>query len=88
MPFLFKNRFSLNEVEKVGRRRVRVIVSSICSAGSVPFNVRLLLIVLILVSGGPGKVFQEIDFAASVKLGERQSFPRTNGEATPAVRAK
>ena len=88
LPFLFKKRLSRNEVEKVRRRTVRVIVSSICSAGALPFNVRLLLIVLILVRGGPGKVFQEIDFATGIELGERQSIPRTNGEATPAMRAQ
>ena len=88
LPFLFKKRLSLNEVEKVGRRTDRIIVSSVSSADTLPFNVRLLLIVLILVRGGPGKVFQEIDFATGIELGERQSFSRTNGEATPAVRAE
>ena len=80
-----RNRFSRNEVEKVGRRTVRFIVSLVCSADAVPFDVHLLLIDLILGLSEAGHVFEEVDFAAGIKLGERQSFPRTNGEATPAV---
>ena len=70
MPFLFKNRVSLKEVEKVGRRAVRVIVSSVCSADALPFNVRLLLIAILLARGGSGHVFQEVDFTTGVELGE------------------
>ena len=71
MPFLFKKRLSLNEVEKVGRRTDRVIVSSVSSADALPFDVHLLLIDLILVRGGPGQVFQEVEFATGIELGER-----------------
>ena len=70
-PFLMRNRFSLNEVEKVGRRTDRVIVSSVCSADAVPFNVHLLLIDLILGLSEAGHVFEEVHFAAGIKLGER-----------------
>ena len=88
MPFLFKNRFSRKDVEKVGHRTVRVIVSSVCSAGALPFNVRLLLIAILLGLLESGHVFEEVDFASGIELGERQSIPRTNGEATPAMRAQ
>ena len=71
MPFLFKKRLSLNEVEKVGRRGDRVIVSSACSAGALPFDVHLLLIGLFLGLSEAGHVFEEVDFAAGIKLGER-----------------
>ena len=54
MPFLFKKRLNLNEVEKVGRRTYRVLESFFWSTGASPFNVCLLLIDLILVRGGPG----------------------------------
>ena len=70
VPFLFKNRLSLNEVEKVGRRTVRVIVSLGCSAGAVLSNVHLLLIDLILGLSEAGHVFYEVDFAAGIELGE------------------
>lgn len=88
MPFLFKNRFSLNEVEKVGRRTVRFIVSLVCSADAVPFDVHLLLIDLILGLSEAGHVFEEVDFAAGIKLGEGQSFSGADGEATPTVSAE
>ena len=71
MPFLFKNRFSLNEVEKVGRRTVRVIVSSVCSADALRFDVHLLLIAILLGLSEAGHVFQEVEFATGIELGER-----------------
>ena len=70
MPFLFKNRLSLNEVGKVGRRTDRVIVSSVCSAGALPFKLRLLLIAILRDRGGSGKVFEEVDSATRIELGE------------------
>ena len=71
MPFLFKNRLSLNEVEKFGRRTDRVIVSSFSSADALPFDVHLLLIDLILGRSEAGHVFEEVHFAAGIKLSER-----------------
>ena len=88
MPFLFKNRLSLNEVEKFGRRAVRVILSLVCSAGATLFNNLLILIAILLFPEGSGHVFQEIEFATGVELGEGQSFSWADGEATPAVRAE
>jgi hypothetical protein len=88
VPFLCRNRFSLEEVEKVGRRTVRVMVPLVCSADALPFNVRLLLIAILRDRAGPGKVFHEVDFTTGIKLGEGQSFSWSNREATPAVRAE
>ena len=65
-----RNRFSRNEVEKVGRRTVRVIVSSVCSAGATLFNNLLILIAILLNLSEAGHVFQEIDFPSGVELGE------------------
>ncbi len=66
-----RNRFSLNEVEKVGRRKDRIIVSSVSSADTLPFDFHLLLIDLILGRSEAGQVFEEAHFAAGIKLGER-----------------
>ena len=66
-----RNRFSRNEVEKVGRRRVRVMVPLVCSADAVPFDVHLLLIDLILGLSEAGHVFEEVHFTTGVELGER-----------------
>ena len=65
-----RNRFSLKEVEKVGRRAVRVIVSSVCSADALPFDVHLLLIGILLGLSEAGQVFQEVEFATGIELGE------------------
>ena len=70
MPFLFKNRLSLNEVEKVGRRTVRVMVPLVCSADALPFDVHLLLIAILLRLSEAGHVFQEVDFPSGIELGE------------------
>ena len=65
-----RNRFSLNEVEKVGRRTVRVIVSLGCSAGATPFNNLLILIAIILGLSEAGHVVQQVEFATGIELGE------------------
>jgi len=70
VPFFFKNRLSLNEVEKVGRRMDRVMVSLVCSADALTSNVRLLLIAIILRLSEAGHVFQEVYFATGIELGE------------------
>jgi hypothetical protein len=65
-----RNRFSLNEVEKVGRRTVRVIVSSACSADASLFNEALIFIAILLNLAEARNVFQEVDFTTGVELGE------------------
>ncbi len=70
MPFLFKKRLNLNEVEKVGRRTYRVLESFFCSAGATPFNNLLILIAIILGLSEAGHVVQQVEFATGIELGE------------------
>ena len=83
MPFLFRKRFSLKEVEKTCRRIERVIVFSVGSSVSSPFKDLLLLIGLILLGFGLGQIFEEIYFPAGIEFCEGQPFPGMDGEATP-----
>ena len=83
VPFLFRKRLSLKEVEKTYRRVGRVIVSSGGIIGTSPFKDLPLLIGLILFGFGLGQVFKVIYFPASIELGEGQSFPRTDGDSAP-----
>ena len=69
-PFLFRKRFSLNEVEKTSRLIDRVVVSSNRSSGASFFKELILLIILVLLDVGLGQVFEEVDFPTGIELGE------------------
>ena len=83
VPFLFRKRLSLKEVEKTYRRVGRVIVSSGGIIGTSPFKDLPLLIGLILLCASTGQVSKEVDFPACIELGEGQSLPGTDGKAAP-----
>ena len=69
-PFLLRKRFSLKEVEKLGRRVGWVVVSSSSFSGASFFKELILLIILVLLDVGLGQVFEEVDFPTGIELGE------------------
>ena len=70
VPFLFRKRLSLKEVEKTYRRVGRVIVSSGGIIGTSPFKDLPLLIGLILLCASTGQVSKEVDFPSGIEFCE------------------